>query len=267
MTVSQSEVSTLVQAILDRAPSYEANGKTYYVLERCISVEAGNLQAYAEATLAPVDHQNDGEMPLELIGATVNGKLMRWKTDMKLNWWLDASTFPSTEHAENGLNFTEQAAGAWNEVAEAGGLDIRFNRVDSESDSLFKVAYEAFDNPGLYAVAFFPHEPAWGRVVRLGPAMYSELATFDPVGVMRHELGHVLGFRHEHIRPEAPEQIEPWVVGEIGAEELSAYDRRSVMHYPMGDAGTNDFKLTEHDQKGFIKLYTLAQNSVEEFEA
>ena len=267
MPISQTEVATLVQAIIDRAPSYQANGKTYYVLERCISVEEDNLQSYAEATLTPVSDGVAGEMPLELVGATVNGKLMRWTTNTQLTWWLDEASFPDEERAQQCLTFAEQAGSDWNEAAESGGLDIRFSRVDSESDALFNIVYEKFDSASLFAVAFFPHEPVWGRVVRVGPAMFAQDAGFDPVGVLRHEFGHVLGFRHEHIRPEAPQQIEPWVVGEIGAEELSKYDRRSLMHYPMGDAGTNDFNITEHDRKGFIKLYTLAQNSVEEFEA
>ena len=266
-SVSQSEVSKLVQAIVDRAPSYEANGKNYFVLERCISVEESSLKSYVEGTLAPLNSENEGSTPLELVGATINGKLMRWKPDMQLTWKLELASFPSDSHREKCLEFTQAACSDWNAAAEQGGIGIRFVEVEPTQPSLFRIAYEGFGNPNLFAVAFFPNEPEWGRTVRVGPAMFAPNSTFDPVGVMRHELGHVLGFRHEHIRPEAPQHIEPWVVGEIGAQELNAYDRRSLMHYPMGNAGTNDFKITDHDRNGFIKLYTLSPNSVQEYEA
>ena len=43
----------------------------------------------------------------------------------------------------------------------------------------------------------------------------------------RHELGHILGFRHEHIRSEANSSCD-----EGGAfRAVTDYDQASVMHY------------------------------------
>ena len=96
--------------------------------------------------------------------------------------------------------------------------------------------------------------------------MFDPNSTFDPIGVMRHELGHVLGLRHEHISPESPDQIEAWIVGRVGAEALTPYDRESVMHYPLSPGhGTTDFQLTEYDKQGLADLYRLDSDAASEF--
>lgn len=74
-------------------------------------------------------------------------------------------------------------------------------------------------------------------------------------GVLRHELGHVLGFRHEHARPES---------NGVCAEDpdfrpLTPYDPASVMHYNAYSrcAGSNvsDYLLTPLDRAGAVSLY------------
>jgi len=66
-------------------------------------------------------------------------------------------------------------------------------------------------------------------------------------GLMRHELGHILGFVHEHTRPEARACYESstW-------RPLTPYDSRSAMHYPYcnGTAGNYLSKLTDWDRHG-----------------
>ena len=49
------------------------------------------------------------------------------------------------------------------------------------------------------AAAFFPTYPPLRRRVLIDPSYFADDLSFDRVGVLRHELGHVLGFRHEHI--------------------------------------------------------------------
>lgn len=64
--------------------------------------------------------------------------------------------------------------------------------------------------------------------------------TLQLVGVLRHELGHVLGWRHEHTRPESGDCFEDseWVP--VGRGN---YDAFSVMHYPQCN-GRGDWSLT-----------------------
>ncbi len=87
------------------------------------------------------------------------------------------------------------------------------------------------------------------------------------VGILRHELGHVLGLRHEHaFDPDGAAagcnepQIVTCAVGDcaLGGEPLTEYDVESVMHYPFcdGDAGTA-FELTNLDGVGIRYLYGM----------
>jgi hypothetical protein len=116
-----------------------------------------------------------------------------------------------------------------------------------------------YDSGGQFiAAAFFPDDPVERRFVIIDPSYFSPTLRFDRVGVLRHELGHVLGFRHEHIRSEAPAACpgEPL----FGTTPLTAYDPRSVMHYFCGDVGAAELAITDVDRAGAQKLYGLPRS-------
>lgn len=71
-------------------------------------------------------------------------------------------------------------------------------------------------------------------------------------GLMRHELGHILGFRHEHTRIDEGY----WCFEDNNYRPGTAYDAASVMHYPQCD-GTNDWSLefSEYDKIGAAYFY------------
>lgn len=110
------------------------------------------------------------------------------------------------------------------------------------------------------ARAFFPHESRQERNVLINTdydfPLPAPLENVTLVGVLRHELGHTLGFRHEHIRQgefNGCIEDEPW-------EALTAYDSQSVMHYPHCE-GTNtmDLDLTALDIEGARQIYDGAR--------
>jgi hypothetical protein len=77
-------------------------------------------------------------------------------------------------------------------------------------------------------------------------------------------LGHVLGFRHEHIRSGAPADCPQ--EGTSDAINLTEYDPRSVMHYFCGGIGTQEMKLTEVDRQGAQAVYGPPQDKFQFFE-
>jgi hypothetical protein len=105
------------------------------------------------------------------------------------------------------------------------------------------------------ARAFFPDQNRAQRNVLVDKSSFGNLGEITLAGILRHELGHTLGFRHEHTRPEAG-----GVCFEDNAwRELTEYDQTSVMHYPQcnGVAG-RDLTLTALDIAGAQALYNDA---------
>lgn len=101
------------------------------------------------------------------------------------------------------------------------------------------------------ARAFFPSFSRPNRNILIDSSSFGSIAPYTLAGILRHELGHVLGFRHEHTRPEAGACFE-----DNNWRSLTAYDSSSVMHYPQCN-GTNagDLVLTATDRAGAASLY------------
>jgi hypothetical protein len=150
------------------------------------------------------------------------------------------------------------AAGAWEEAA-----DVDFIYLPSEDaactaanpDVLFDI--RPVDVNGQYlARAFFPNEPRPERNVLIDESAFrlDPNAALQLVGILRHELGHTLGWRHEHTRPESGTCFEDddW-------RPLTDYDRFSVMHYPQCNGGGDwSLMLTHKDKNGAACAYGSA---------
>jgi hypothetical protein len=147
------------------------------------------------------------------------------------------------------------AAGAWERAA-----DVDFIHVPSEDgDCTAANPNVLFDirpvnvNGQYLARAFFPNEPRPERNVLIDESAFlmDPGAALQLVGILRHELGHVLGWRHEHTRPESGTCFEDndW-------RPLTDYDRFSVMHYPQCNGGGDwSLNLTHQDRNGAACVY------------
>jgi hypothetical protein len=104
---------------------------------------------------------------------------------------------------------------------------------------------------GFLASAFFPSSSRSAREVLIDTTSFGSISPYTLTGILRHELGHTLGFRHEHTRPEAGTCFEnnAW-------RSLTTYDSASVMHYPQcNGSNRGDLVLTARDKSGARALY------------
>jgi hypothetical protein len=246
------------------------DGEVLTVAESDLTLDEDEFRLWQEAQRARrtlqqaaqlVESSGFGEAPVEpligqqsrLVGMVRDGKFVRWAPGTVLTYCVLYHTFPRSEWYEEVVDNMQVATEAWEEIC---GVNFRYVPELDNSDStrpegvLFGVRH--INAGGAFiAASFFPDDPASRRRVLVDPSYYT--TTFDHVGVFRHELGHVLGFRHEHIRSGAP-PICPHE-STAGTINLTDYDPRSVMHYFCGGVGSRTLQITDVDRVGAQQVY------------
>jgi hypothetical protein len=123
-----------------------------------------------------------------------------------------------------------------------------------ESDAYFTVQRVGLTG-SIYAQAFFPSTEHQYRVLYVTDDGMDQ-SDANLLGTLRHELGHVLGLRHEHIGN--PHNCG---TGETldDIRELTPYDPVSIMHYDWCPGGTSESGTTisRYDALGVRYLYNL----------
>eukprot|EP01113_Clastostelium_recurvatum_P002080 TRINITY_DN1086_c0_g1_i4.p2 TRINITY_DN1086_c0_g1~~TRINITY_DN1086_c0_g1_i4.p2 ORF type:complete len:257 (-),score=65.61 TRINITY_DN1086_c0_g1_i4:199-969(-) len=163
--------------------------------------------------------------------ALVANKPTFWGLQIRTNLsWYNGSRYAKSEQIT-------EACDSWDGVC-----GVEFKQARSPKDAFIQVRDATFEeeharsNRGVIASAFFPGETKREIVI------FRRFATqFNSVAVLCHELGHVLGFRHEHIwtklagrsdDEQEPVDFKDPFTGKVwGAEKLTEYDPDSIMHY------------------------------------
>jgi hypothetical protein len=158
------------------------------------------------------------------------------------------------------------ATGAWESVA-----DVKYSHVEAQdaaclaSNKLVMFDVRPVSGESYLARSFFPNEPRPDRSLLVNESAF-DLDEDDQVplaGTLRHELGHVLGFRHEQIRLGAGACVngDEDDLGVFVAH--TPYDAKSVMHYPQcHGSGDYQFNLTAIDKSGAACNYGAAPGFV-----
>ncbi|MGX9574296.1 matrixin family metalloprotease [Mesorhizobium sp. f-mel] len=225
-------------------------------------IVSGDIPIANEKQLREFFEQNVKKKPpespdQELSVITVGGLDALWTESEKKNLTYCVSDSFGQRHTAVVAAMAD-AAGAWEAVAN---VDLRhLTGEDARCDA--SNAAVVFDvrpvNFGQYlARAFFPPDVRPDRNVLIDESSF-ELDPNEPLtltGILRHELGHVLGFRHEHTRPESGTCFE-----DTDWRGVTHYDAFSTMHYPQCNGmGDWSLRLTDFDMNGAACVYAAAQ--------
>lgn len=256
----------LFEELKDARKTVEIDGQTYWIVEGDLGLDEDELMAYAHQRTA-LRAAREGGVDMErkgLVGILEDNRVVRWAKGLVLTYAVLKDTFASEEDYDLVVAATAEATGDWEHVC---GVDFEHK---SEWDDgagpagqqpLFLIL--GYDSGGDFiAMSFFPYHPEYRRRIYLDPVFFQDIG-YDKVGILRHELGHMLGWRHEHIRSGAPAVCPDEVLD--GTIAWGEYDPQSVMHYFCGGMGTREMEISDLDAQYARAIYGPPDHEVKYF--
>lgn len=242
----------------------DINGRTVYMVEWDLALNEAQLRRYYRERVSRSQAVGTDERGLTI--HQVGGQDDRWSREDGLDLTYCVSTAFGTDQAR-AIEEMADATARWMRVA-----NVRFRYQPNENGTCtaanpdIDIPVRPWNQGG--ACAFFPS--GGGCVAGTLVIDFDDLDTnpfyqqnspeVTTTGVFTHELGHVLGFRHEHIRDEAAplpfncsseSNLDEW-------RTLTAYDAASTMHYPWCNGVLeSDLSITPLDAEGGRVAYGL----------
>jgi hypothetical protein len=233
----KAKVDAFVASLIEVPP-----GSGRYIIEGDLIISREEIESYLKGLKSPESAPIKSE---ELVINIVGGKFDYLVLPAKrhLTYQFDIASFPSTQAYEFTRTNFRKAADDWTAACPQCGISF----AESSTSNPFVIRYENVTG-GPIAQAFFPSSV--DRTLRVFPSYFEPGMGFDPVGVLRHETGHILGYRHEHIQniPGCSTEGTDW-------KPITPYTPNSVMHYFCGGKGSFDLSLRDSDIRGHRCVY------------
>ena len=239
------------------AATRSVDGRDVYVVEWDLAVTEQELRQRYEAYVEAVSPGSTPQKRTESIVNRVNNEDDVWPNNGQMSLTYCVSNTFGTNKAR-AVSEMAQATAAWLHSTNATfAYDSSQDANCTGANTSVSFAVAPWTSSG--ACSFFPSGSAC--VARTLVINFSDLDTnpyyqthapdVRTVGVFRHELGHILGLRHEHTRPESGVCFE-----DNNWRELTAYDQGSVMHYPWCNGVLHStLDITPLDTLGVRLLY------------
>ncbi|MBZ4420341.1 M57 family metalloprotease [Myxococcus sp. RHSTA-1-4] len=231
-----------------RANAYQdAEGK--FIIDGDLAFDSQEeLKAFFDENVAAETGSAQGGLAVYYL----SGADVKWSTTQRQNLTYCVSSSSFGSRYSTVVSAMNSATAAWE--ATAGINFIHSSSYDSnctasQTGVLFDVRQTSVTS--YLARAFFPNSSRSGRNILISTSAFGNISPWTLTGILRHELGHTLGFRHEHTRSTASGCYE-----DANWRALTSYDRSSVMHYPQcNGTQTGDLVLTSLDKSGARALY------------
>ncbi|MGN6107347.1 MAG: M57 family metalloprotease [Kofleriaceae bacterium] len=173
----------------------------------------------------------------------------KWNDTVKLNLtYCISNNFGSNKSRV--VTAMQQATAGWTSRGNVKFVYVSAqdaNCTASNTTVLFNVR-QVSGQPYL-ARAFFPSSSRASREVLIDTSSFGNVG-WPLQNIVGHELGHALGFRHEHTRPEAGTCFE-----DNNWRPLTPYDSASIMHYPQCNGTSSNLDWSARDAQGIAALY------------
>ncbi|PKK52156.1 hypothetical protein CI102_4411 [Trichoderma harzianum] len=165
-------------------------------------------------------------------------QISRWRRGSELSYVICEESFPTEESAMLVKAAMRTATSMWK------GIGVRFSQVGCHDEATFAVVYEDISE-GVYAVSFFP-QASGGKLILFEPSLSN---TDYLANILAHEVGHILGLRHEFADER---ETEPSIL--IGRENIN-----SVMNY---FDHLSKYRVTEQDLQDLEKFYAYDEGEL-----
>jgi hypothetical protein len=262
---SADTAAALADKITSQLTPVTINKRKYWIIEGDLLMDYDDIYFYClkriQSKRDTAKIRNGAALTIGTVGTTLT-QLEKWPENFIITYSVTRNSFNDDSNYYKVVRRMQAATTDWMKSCNVTFKYLpEFDEMDpsaKQPPSLIFTVREYNIQGKFVAVSFYPLDPANRRKLYIDPTYYS--SSYDSVGALRHELGHILGFKHEAIWSKDPACAgESIILAGIGSQQLTTYDPNSVMHYVCGNEGSYKLEITRKDKSGAIEIYGPSQ--------